>query len=204
MPPPDSTRELILDAAEELFARQGYAATTVKQLGAAAGVNPALLYYYFGDKSGVYEAVLRRLLDHIATTASARLEGAFPEEAVRRVVRVQAQVLTTRPHAARLLLRELVDHEAAHAAPAAAGFVQQAFERLVAAIRAGQACGVFRRDLRPEFAAISTVGQLVYMVAARPIFVPNLGEECGLADDAGVHAFGEHAAEFALSALRAR
>ena len=40
------TQDLILDAAERLFARQGFTATTIKQIGRAASVNPALLYYY--------------------------------------------------------------------------------------------------------------------------------------------------------------
>jgi len=44
------TRDLILDAAEQLFAAQGFTATTIKQIGRAAGVNSALLYYYFADK----------------------------------------------------------------------------------------------------------------------------------------------------------
>lgn len=198
----DSTPDAILDAAERLFARQGYAATTVKQLGAAASVNPALLYYYFGDKAGLYQATLKRLLGEIAVTAGERLQGAAPEEAVRRLLAVQTDILLSRPHAARLLMRELVDHEAEHAAPAAAGLIQRAFEGLCSAIRAGQQAGVFRSDVRPEYAALSTVGQLVYVVLARPLFVANLGARSGLADEAGMRAFGEHAAAFALSALR--
>ena len=56
-----STRDSILDAAEALFARQGFDATTIKDIGTAAGVNAALLYYYFTDKATLYEAVLRRM-----------------------------------------------------------------------------------------------------------------------------------------------
>jgi AcrR family transcriptional regulator len=53
--PPD-TRHLILDAAERLFAAQGFPRTTIKQIGQAAGVNSALLYYYFGDKDRLYRS----------------------------------------------------------------------------------------------------------------------------------------------------
>ena len=41
------TRTAILDAATDLFARQGLDATTIKAIGQAAKVNPALLYYHF-------------------------------------------------------------------------------------------------------------------------------------------------------------
>jgi AcrR family transcriptional regulator len=44
------TQDLILDAAERLFARQGFTATTIKQIGKEAAVNPALLYYYYVSK----------------------------------------------------------------------------------------------------------------------------------------------------------
>jgi DNA-binding transcriptional regulator YbjK len=54
-PAPDArSRDLILDAAERLFAAQGFARTTIKQIGREAGVNSALLYYYFADKHQLY------------------------------------------------------------------------------------------------------------------------------------------------------
>ncbi|MEP7176615.1 MAG: helix-turn-helix domain-containing protein, partial [Gemmatimonadales bacterium] len=57
-----STRDLILDAAERLFADQGFARTTIKQIGRQAGVNSALLYYYFADKDRLYREVLARFI----------------------------------------------------------------------------------------------------------------------------------------------
>ena len=45
----------LLDVAEELFAEYGYAATSIRQLAAAAGVNPALVHYYFGTKRELLE-----------------------------------------------------------------------------------------------------------------------------------------------------
>ena len=46
----EKTRQKILDAAERLFADQGFDATSVESIAAAAGVNKALIYYYFKDK----------------------------------------------------------------------------------------------------------------------------------------------------------
>jgi len=56
-----STRELILDAAEHLFARQGYQATTVKQVAERVGVQGPALYKHFASKRALYEEVLTRL-----------------------------------------------------------------------------------------------------------------------------------------------
>ena len=47
-------RERLLAAALELFTARGYAATTVRELVAAAGVSKPALYYYFSNKEGIY------------------------------------------------------------------------------------------------------------------------------------------------------
>ena len=54
----DESRAKILAAAEQLFARDGLAGARTDAIAAAAGVNKALLYYYFKSKEQLYEAVL--------------------------------------------------------------------------------------------------------------------------------------------------
>ena len=56
-----ATRNLILDSAQRLFARKGLDPTTIKEIGAESGLNPALLYYYFESKEELYRAVARIL-----------------------------------------------------------------------------------------------------------------------------------------------
>jgi TetR/AcrR family transcriptional regulator len=58
---PTKTRDLILDAAESLFASQGYPATTVKQVAAKVGVQGPALYKHFTSKRALFEEVLERL-----------------------------------------------------------------------------------------------------------------------------------------------
>jgi AcrR family transcriptional regulator len=62
-PETHGTRERILDAAGAIFAMRGFRAATVRQISEAAGVNVALLHYYFKDKAGLYQAVLEDLTD---------------------------------------------------------------------------------------------------------------------------------------------
>ena len=54
---PDPARARLLRAGLRLFAQQGFAATTTRELAQAAGVNVAAISYYFGDKAGLYRAV---------------------------------------------------------------------------------------------------------------------------------------------------
>ena len=59
MAKPD-TKDQILDAAEHLFAEQGFAATSLRQLTARASVNLAAVNYHFGSKDELAKAVLQR------------------------------------------------------------------------------------------------------------------------------------------------
>jgi len=54
------TKERVLDAAERLFAEHGYAATSLRSIVAAAGVNLAAIHYHFHSKEALLEAVIVR------------------------------------------------------------------------------------------------------------------------------------------------
>src|SRR5580658_5120847 len=58
----DQSRSKILAAAERAFARHGLAGARTDGIAAEAGVNKALLYYYFKSKESLYEAVIERHL----------------------------------------------------------------------------------------------------------------------------------------------
>src|SRR6478736_6738604 len=53
-------RQAILDAAEGLFARHGFYGVTTRQVAAEAGVDTALIHYYFGAKRELFDAVFLR------------------------------------------------------------------------------------------------------------------------------------------------
>jgi AcrR family transcriptional regulator len=54
-----ATRQLLVDAAQQLFSRDGYQATGVRSISDLAGVNVALINRYFGSKVGLYRASLQ-------------------------------------------------------------------------------------------------------------------------------------------------
>lgn len=59
---PLSTRDIILDAAEHLFAQQGHDNTSMRQITATANVNLSAVNYHFGSKDGLVQAVFQRRL----------------------------------------------------------------------------------------------------------------------------------------------
>lgn len=68
------TEEKILDTAEKLFAQQGYAATSLRSITAAAGVNLAAIHYHFQSKESLLDAVVARRAERINQERSRLLD----------------------------------------------------------------------------------------------------------------------------------
>lgn len=75
----EDTRELILDAAEDLFALKGFHATSVRAITGEAGVNLASVNYHFGSKETLIEAVFQRRFGPINKLRTQRLNNVLEE-----------------------------------------------------------------------------------------------------------------------------
>lgn len=70
----EGTREAILNAAEEVFAEHGFDGARIDTIAETAGYNKSLIFHYYGDKLGLYTAVLMRI-DQQGTELQARIIG---------------------------------------------------------------------------------------------------------------------------------
>jgi AcrR family transcriptional regulator len=77
------TRAAIVEAARGAFAQVGYDRVTIRRVAAAAGVDPALVHHYFGDKQGLFVAAMELPFDPDAMLAAV-LDG-DPERAGERI-----------------------------------------------------------------------------------------------------------------------
>jgi len=79
------TRQRILDAAAREFAANGLAGARTEAIASAAGVNKALLYYYFDSKDALYRAALEDISERVRDTTMAMLtKDASPGERIVR------------------------------------------------------------------------------------------------------------------------
>ena len=69
-----STKDRILYAAEELFAQQGFASTSLRQVTSRADVNIAAVNYHFGSKENLVNEVFRRRMDDMSRERLAALQ----------------------------------------------------------------------------------------------------------------------------------
>jgi AcrR family transcriptional regulator len=108
---PDRSRAAILDAAERLFADQGYEATSLNQVGAAAGVSRGTPGYFFGSKLELYQAVLDRSFTEVREAvregrARALASNEDSETILAGAVSDYFDFLAARPNFVRLIERE--------------------------------------------------------------------------------------------------
>ena len=102
------TRAQILDRAPKVFADHGFAGATTRTIAEACEVNIGTLAYHFGNKQGVYEAVLDQIygviLEHLAITP----EGDSPAKRVRSLVGDLYRMGVAQRASVRVLLRHVM------------------------------------------------------------------------------------------------
>jgi len=71
-------RQSILDVASELVATEGVQAATMRKIADKAGVSATTIYYYFGDRTGLFEAIKFDIIDRLVSHLDGRVDGTAP------------------------------------------------------------------------------------------------------------------------------
>ncbi|MFV8165257.1 TetR/AcrR family transcriptional regulator [Mycobacterium sp. 134] len=124
-----TTRAKALEVAAELFASQGYSATSISSIAQAAGLHAASLYHAFGSKEGLLAAVVQHASDEFYGYLEAMGDQLSPSAAISRL----ADALESRPLFLRLLLILVLERE--HGDPALLQTAVEVRERGRAMIR---------------------------------------------------------------------
>jgi len=107
-----ANRELILGAANRVFARAGFNGATVAAIAEAAGLPKANLHYYFGSKQELYREVLARTLHDWLVPMDSLVPEADPRNAIEAYLRAKMAMSAALPDASRVFANELL-----HGAP---------------------------------------------------------------------------------------
>ncbi len=102
------SEELILNAAVKVFTRKGYAGARMEEIAKEAGINRALLHYYFRDKETMFNIIFETRFKEFFTG----LFGAFQSEApllekIKWVIDHEITVLSQQPDLARFVIMEI-------------------------------------------------------------------------------------------------
>jgi TetR/AcrR family transcriptional regulator len=162
----------LLDAALVCFARAGMAATPLRAIAAEAGVTPAMLHYYFGDKTQLQQAVIEeRLLPTFARLRESLMQTDGDIAAlIAAFVRGIEALVTEHPWLPSLWVREVLCEGGAlrellvsQIAPKLPLMLAQRF-----AVAQGQ--GLINADLDPRLLVVSLIGLTMFPAAGAPIW----------------------------------
>jgi len=164
---PERTRARILDAATQEFARFGLGGARVDRIAVRAAANKRMLYYYFGDKEGLFLAVLENAYVRIRSAEQAlRLLDTPPVAAVARLVEFTWGYYLAHPEFLTLLNSENL-HRARHLKRSRN--IRSMNSPLIATLgeilRRGEAQGVFRRGVDPLQLYISIAGLAYFFLS---------------------------------------
>jgi AcrR family transcriptional regulator len=203
-----ATEARILDAAHAVFLRSGTAGARMQDIAAQAGVNQALLHYYFRSKDRLAEAVFRRAASELLPRVIEVMASDAPlDDKVKRVVHLELDLLLRTPTLPGYIISELHHHpeRSRQLIAALTGLTPEDVRpkvlsnlgrQLDAAVRAGTI-----RPIAPDQFMVNLMALCIFPFAARPMIAAVLG-----LDQRGFETFIERRrdqlAAFFLGALR--
>jgi TetR/AcrR family transcriptional regulator len=163
------SKAAILRAAEHIYAESGLAGARTDAIAAAAGVNKALLYYYFKSKEGLYQAVVGSQLQEFQQQAREILSAEGPAGPIlMRYVSYHFDFIGTHPNYPRIFQRMMMEGDRAleraireHSIPLK--------ELLLSVLERGMKSGEFRR-VDKGHAIVSIAGLTVHYFNIAPAF----------------------------------
>ena len=183
-------RERLLDAAIACFVREGIAATPLRAIATEAGVTPALLHYYFGDKAQLQEAVIAERVLPAFQELREPIMAAGDDVAALVAAFVQGvgRVVAAHPWLPSLWVREVLCEGGALREVLFTTVAPQMPRMLAARFAAAQDAGQLNPDLDPRLLVTSLIGLTLFPAAGAPIWRRLLD-----ADDIDATAMRDHA-----------
>lgn len=164
-------RERLLDAAIACYARHGIAATSLRAIATEAAVTPALLHYYFGDRSQLQQAVVEERLMPAFDSVRVRLgAGGDAAALVAGFVTGISEAVERNPWLPSLWVREVLCEGGALRDLLFERLAPQMPQMLAQRFAAAQREGALNPDLDPRLLVVSLVGLTLFPAAGAPIW----------------------------------
>jgi AcrR family transcriptional regulator len=167
MKPDLSTKQLqLLDSAELLFSQRGFDGTSVRDIAEAAGINTAMISYYFGSKEKLMEEIferkslnIRELVDNLIKD-----ESLDPLQKMYSLVDVYVERIFQRKTFHRILLCEQIINQNPPIIHLVEKMKVRNSECMNDLIRIGQKKGLFKKNVDIPMLTNSLIGTISYML----------------------------------------
>jgi AcrR family transcriptional regulator len=141
----------VLSAAIDEFAEHGFAGARIERISQRAGTVDRMLYYYFGNKERLYQAVLEKIYADMIGAQRNFVTPDDPVEGLRLLVEHSWDHYVSHPDLVRILMNEnLLRGKHIRQSPHVARTSFPLVETVSMLLASGQAKGVFRNDVSSE------------------------------------------------------
>ena len=171
---PEKTRAAILASALAEFASEGLAGARTDAIAKSAGVNKALLYYYFKNKETLYGAVIDTVFANMREQLLSALEtNLSPGEKMNSYIGAHFDFVASSPHYPRLVQQELMRtgrRKSPHLKRIAQEYYMPVFQKLSEVLQEGADCDEFR-PVDPRRFVVCMVGAILHYFNTIPFAV---------------------------------
>ena len=189
-----SARFRLLEEAQKLFALKGLFGVSVREIAKSAGVNAAMISYYFGGKEGLY----REILHHAMALVEEHTQGLYyehlsPRERITCYVRGIIHLHRANPYCAKVLLQE-IQHPSSSLQETVLPGISRMARGMQEALQKGQDSGEFRRDIPPHLGAYFVAAMVnFYFLQASMVrsILPELANQDVLLEESVLKVFFE-------------
>lgn len=169
----------LLAAARDAFGARGFDGVSLRDVAKQAGTTPAMVHYYFGDKNGLFaallESALRGVLERVGTGLAARSEAGASAAPLDVFFDVAQEALGATPWIPQLILREVLTEGAPFRERFVETYARPMSQLLRGALLGEVRAGRLRADLDVDLALTSLLGMAAFPFIAQPVLQRTLG-----------------------------
>ncbi|RDE18418.1 TetR/AcrR family transcriptional regulator [Motiliproteus coralliicola] len=159
-------RQDLMDAAYELLRNNSYRSITIRDLATQAGTQSAMIRYYFGDKQGLFLAMLKQIADQRFSHFQRLSEAPDP---IRSFIEASLQFFAEHSPLIRLITDEMLAGDSALKQAIIETGPKRMATLLPKLIESQQQAGQLRADLDPKWAAFSLVSLIMMPFIVSPV-----------------------------------
>lgn len=194
------TQENILIAARKIFAQKGLAGARMQEIADTAGINKALLHYYYRSKEKLFEQVFEEaLVKIIRPLASFLADDSELFQKIRNICRVYHQVLLEFPFLPNFVLNEVTtDPSRVFSLMKMEGVIEgkaKTVQQISKAVESGKI-----RAIDPQDLILNIISLSVFPFASRPIAQELLFKDINM--DEMLNERADRVADFVIQSIR--
>lgn len=172
----DSARSSLITAAKRCFSEQGFDKVSTRKIALSAGVDAAMIRYYFGSKAGLFEATIKETLAPVIEQLQADIDPNTPPNPLL-LMQTYYRVIANNPMLPKLILPVLSQQDNAEAFSILSGIIDNILKRSDKWIEAFEQQKQINPNLNPAWVRLSFISLMIFPMLAPKYLQQQLGVE---------------------------